>query len=142
MRLPPSAILASLPDYLSYCASDVQATHSVFAKVLPVFLTQCPHPVSFAGILSMGSSFLCVDEGWENYLEQAEGVYLGLEKAVKSRLADLAHQALSFFMDEPGKEKWKDDVWLNQLDWAPKVAGKSRGVLPPDPVVLGFLLPA
>ncbi|KAJ7909346.1 DNA polymerase family A-domain-containing protein [Mycena leptocephala] len=136
MRLPPSAILASLPDYLSYCASDVQATHSVFAKVLPVFLTQCPHPVSFAGILSMGSSFLCVDEGWENYLEQAEGVYLGLEKAVKSRLADLAHQALSLFMDEPGKEKWKDDVWLNQLDWAPKVAGKSRGVLPPDPVAI------
>ncbi|KAJ7918949.1 DNA polymerase family A-domain-containing protein, partial [Mycena leptocephala] len=111
MRLPPSAILASLPDYLSYCASDCS-----------LFLTQCPHPVSFAGILSMGSRL-------GNYLEQAEGVYLGLEKAVKSRLADLAHQALSFFMDEPGKEKWKDDVWLNQLDWAPKVAGKSRGAI-------------
>ncbi|KAJ7634194.1 hypothetical protein DFH06DRAFT_1303174 [Mycena polygramma] len=135
MRLPPSAILASLPDYLTYCASDVQATHAVFAKVLPAFLAQCPHPVSFAGILSMGSSFLCVDEGWESYLEQAEGVYMGLEKAVKSRLAELAHQALSLFVDEPGKEKWKDDVWLSQLDWTPKVAGKSRGVLPPDPVV-------
>ncbi|KAJ6457173.1 DNA polymerase family A-domain-containing protein [Mycena vitilis] len=130
MRLPPSAILASLPDYLTYCASDVQATHAVFAKVLPAFLAQCPHPVSFAGILSMGSSFLCVDEGWESYLEQAEGVYMGLEKAVKSRLAELAHQALSLFVDEPGKEKWKDDVWLSQLDWTPKVAGKSRGIVP------------
>ncbi|KAJ6591761.1 DNA polymerase family A-domain-containing protein [Mycena vulgaris] len=133
MRLPPSAILASLSDYLSYCASDVQATHAVFAKVLPSFLAQCPHPVSFAGILSMGSSFLCVDEGWENYLERAEGVYLGLEKAVKTRLAELAGQAMSLF-DNSGQEKWKDDVWLNQLDWTPKVAGKSRGVFPPDTV--------
>ncbi|KAJ7504568.1 DNA polymerase family A-domain-containing protein [Mycena galericulata] len=135
MKLPPSAILASLPDYLSYCASDVQATHAVFVKVLPAFLAQCPHPVSFAGILSMGSSFLCVDEGWEKYLEQAEGVYMGLEKAVKTRLAELANEAMSLFLDDPGQEKWKDDVWLNQLDWTPKVAGKSRGVLPPDPVV-------
>ncbi|KAF7370769.1 POLAc domain-containing protein [Mycena sanguinolenta] len=142
MKLPPSAILASLPDYLSYCASDVQATHSVFAKVLPAFLAQCPHPVSFAGILSMGSSFLCVDEGWEKYLEQAEGVYIGLEKAVKSRLAELAHQALSLFLTEPEKERWKNDVWLNQLDWTPKVASKSRGVLPIDPEVISDEVPA
>ncbi|KAJ6581308.1 gamma DNA-directed DNA polymerase [Mycena capillaripes] len=135
MRLAPSAILASLHDYLSYCASDVQATHAVFAKVLPAFLAQCPHPVSFAGILSMGSSFLCVDEGWEKYLEQAEGVYMGLEKAVKTRLAELAHQALSLFLEDPEKEKWKDDVWLSQLDWTPKVASKSRGVIPPDRMV-------
>ncbi|KAJ7760357.1 DNA polymerase family A-domain-containing protein [Mycena metata] len=132
MKLPPSAIVASLPDYLSYCASDVQATHAIFAKVLPAFLIQCPHPASFAGILSMGSSFLCVDEGWEKYLEQAEAVYMGLENAVKSRLADLARQALSLFLENPGEEKWKDDVWLSQLDWTPKVAGKSRGVFPPD----------
>ncbi|KAF8216340.1 DNA polymerase family A-domain-containing protein [Mycena galopus ATCC 62051] len=132
MKLPPSAILASLPDYLSYCASDVQATHAIFTKVLPTFLAQCPHPVSFAGILSMGSSFLCVDEGWEKYLEQAEGVYMGLEKAVKSRLAELAQQALSLFLTDPEKEKWKDDIWLNQLDWTPKVAGKSRGILPAE----------
>lgn len=25
-------------------------------------------------------------------------------------------------------EKWKEDVWLSQLDWTPKVAGKTRGV--------------
>ncbi|KAJ7180477.1 DNA polymerase family A-domain-containing protein [Mycena filopes] len=134
MKLPPSAIVASLPDYLSYCASDVQATHAIFAKVLPAFLAQCPHPASFAGILTMGSSFLCVDEGWETYLEQAEGVYMGLENAIKSRLADLARQALSLFLENPEDEKWKDDVWLSQLDWTPKVAGKSRGVFPPDSV--------
>ncbi|KAJ7623349.1 DNA polymerase family A-domain-containing protein [Roridomyces roridus] len=135
MKLSPSAILASLPDYLSYCASDVQATHAIFTKVLPAFLAQCPHPVSFAGILTMGSSFLCVDEGWEKYLEQAETVYMGLERAVKTRLAHLAHEALSLFLDNPSAAKWEDDVWLNQLDWTPKVAGKSRGIFSQDAAI-------
>ncbi|KAF7308725.1 POLAc domain-containing protein [Mycena chlorophos] len=128
MKLPPSAIVASLHDYLTYCASDVQATHAIFTKVLPTFFAQCPHPVSFAGILTMGSSLLSVDHNWEKYLEQAESVYLNLENGIKSRLAELATQALSLFLEDPSKEVWKDDVWLNQLDWTPKVAGKSRGV--------------
>lgn len=147
MKLPPADILTGLPEYLTYCASDVQATHSVFAKVLPSFLTRCPHPVSFAGILRMGSSFLCVDEGWEKYLEQAEGVYKSLEKGVRRKLCELAEAAMSMVRDvevdgEKGAEKWKDekwkdDVWLSQLDWTPKVAGKSRGIFPPcDPEVV------
>ena len=136
MTLGPSEILSSLPDYLSYCASDVQATHAIFAKVLPAFFDKCPHPVSFAGILTMGSSLLCVDEGWDKYLEQAEKIYHGLEQVIKSRLAELANQALSLFLTDPGQEKWKDDVWLSQLDWTPKVASKSRGVLPTVEVLL------
>ncbi|KAJ7050477.1 DNA polymerase family A-domain-containing protein [Mycena amicta] len=133
MRLPPSAIVASLPDYLTYCASDVQATHAIFAKILPSFFAQCPHPVSFAGILTMGSSLLCVDDNWEKYLHQAESVYVNLEKAIKTRLAELANQALTLFTDHSSTDPWKDDVWLNQLDWTPKVAGKSRGVAPTEP---------
>ncbi|KAF7294449.1 POLAc domain-containing protein [Mycena kentingensis (nom. inval.)] len=136
MKLPPSEILAGLSDYLTYCASDVQATHAIFAKILPAFFVQCPHPVSFAGILTMGSSLLCVDYNWENYLRKAEDVYTNLEKAIKTRLEELAQQALSLFLTDPSKEAWKDDVWLNQLDWTPKVAGKSRGVEPTEPVVL------
>jgi len=27
-------------------------------------------------------------------------------------------------------EKWKEDPWLNQLDWTPKAVGKSRGIVP------------
>ncbi|KAF8414762.1 hypothetical protein L210DRAFT_3541253 [Boletus edulis BED1] len=50
------AILAGIQDYLGYCADDVYVTHQVFAQVLPAFLDRCPSPVSFADILTMGTS--------------------------------------------------------------------------------------
>lgn len=127
LALSAPAILQNLPTYLAYCAADVHATHAVFSKVLPGFLQRCPHPVSFAGILTMGSSFLTVErgaDGWEGYLERAEGVYQCLEGRVRGKLRELAEAARG--MMESGD--WRTDVWLSQLDWTPKVAGKSRGV--------------
>lgn len=119
-------ILDGLQDYLNYCSFDVDVTHSVFRKVLPAFLQSCPSPVSFAGILTMGSSFLTVNEEWERYIENAERTYQELDEKIKIRLIDLAHQAKGM-MDS---ESWRRDPWLSQLDWTPKVAGKSRGILP------------
>ncbi|TCD69541.1 DNA-directed DNA polymerase gamma mip1 [Steccherinum ochraceum] len=117
-------ILDGIQDYLTYCANDVAVTHAVFSKVLPAFLTACPSPVSFAGILTMGSSFLPVNEEWEAYLANAEKTYQNLNDKIKNRLIDLAHAAKTLMEGDA----WKDDVWLSQLDWTPKVAGKSRGV--------------
>ncbi|KAI0078596.1 gamma DNA-directed DNA polymerase [Panus rudis PR-1116 ss-1] len=124
MTRTPDEILENISDYLNYCASDVATTHAVFSKVLPSFLTACPSPVSFAGILTMGSSFLTVNQEWEKYIENAERTYRELEDRVRKRLIDLAHEARSLMEGD----KWKDDVWLSQMDWTPKVAGKSRGV--------------
>ncbi|CCM05834.1 uncharacterized protein FIBRA_08070 [Fibroporia radiculosa] len=122
----PEEILEGIQDYLDYCASDVGVTHAVFAKTLPSFLSACPSPVSFAGVLTMGSSLLTVNEQWEAYLENAERTYKELEQGVKRRLHDLAHDAKEMMQSE----KWKEDVWLSQLDWTPKVASKTRGVVP------------
>ncbi|TFK46570.1 hypothetical protein OE88DRAFT_1638280 [Heliocybe sulcata] len=122
-------ILADIADYLAYCATDVSTTHAVFAKVLPVFLHRCPHPVSFAGMMTMGSSILTVNEEWERYVESAEKVYRELDDRAKRRLVELAVQTKAL---SEGDE-WKEDPWLSQLDWTPKVAGKSRGVDPPEP---------
>ncbi|KAL0960736.1 hypothetical protein HGRIS_005759 [Hohenbuehelia grisea] len=134
MKATPEEIRENITDYLEYCANDVDVTHQVFSKVLPSFLTSCPHPVSFAGMLAMGSSFLPVNEEWENYLVRAEGVYRTMEERVVVKLKELAEQARSLMvLDGEGEEngsRWKDDVWLSQLDWTPKVAGKSRGILP------------
>ncbi|TBU23909.1 gamma DNA-directed DNA polymerase [Dichomitus squalens] len=118
------AILEDIHTYLDYNATDVEVTHAVFAKTLTAFLAACPSPVSFAGILTMGSSLLTVNEEWEAYLANAERAYKELEDRIKKRLIELAQQAKT--MMENGK--WKEDVWLAQLDWSPKVAGKSRGV--------------
>ena len=132
MILTPRDIRENITDYLAYCSTDVYVTHRVFSEVLPAFLARCPHPVSFAGILTMGSSFLTVNEGWETYLERAEQAYRELEEGVKTKLKLLAEDARQM-MDGTGEaEKWRDDVWLSQLDWTPKVASKSRGIYPPE----------
>jgi DNA polymerase gamma 1 len=118
------AILADIQDYLGYCAADVYVTHQVFTQVLPAFLERCPSPVSFAGILTMGTSFLTVNESWEEYLRNAERTYQELESKVKKHLVDLAEEAKD--MTQSGS--WRDNPWLSQLDWTPKVAKESRGV--------------
>ncbi|RDB23988.1 DNA polymerase gamma, mitochondrial [Hypsizygus marmoreus] len=133
MKLTPEEIRDNITEYLGYCATDVDVTHKVYAEALPAFLKGCPHPVSFAGILTMGSSFLTVNEEWEAYLERAEGVYRQMEEGVKAKLKSLAEEAKGLTGEG---EKWKDDVWLSQLDWTPKVAGKSRGVFPPEATVI------
>ncbi|KAG0693387.1 DNA polymerase family A-domain-containing protein [Suillus ampliporus] len=128
MKCTPEEIFDNIHDYLNYCAHDVFVTHAVFSKVLPTFLDRCPSPVSFSGILAMGSSFLTVNESWEAYLADAERTYKELDGKVKRRLVELAEQA----KDKMDDESWKDDPWLSQLDWTPKVAGKSRGVVPTE----------
>ena len=128
MTSSPADIRDGIHDYLSYCATDVEVTHAVYTQVLPSFLTACPSPVSFAGILTMGSSFLTVNQDWEKYLANAERTYRDLEDKVKLRLIDLAHQAKEMMESEA----WKNDPWLGQLDWTPKVASKSRGIYPPE----------
>ena len=124
MSFSREAILADIQDYLGYCAQDVYVTHQVHAQVLPAFLERCPSPVSFAGILTMGTSFLTVNETWEEYLHNAERTYHELEDKVKKHLVDLAGQAMDMMQDG----SWNDNPWLSQLDWTPKVAKKSRGV--------------
>ncbi|KAG8817509.1 DNA-directed DNA polymerase gamma mip1 [Serendipita sp. 400] len=119
----PEAIRKDLAKYLSYCASDVFTTHAVFQKVLPLFLKACPHPVSWVGIMRMGSSILTVNQEWERYLERAEGKYRELEGNVKRRLVEVAEATKELM----SSGVWANDVFLQQMDWSPKLAGKSRG---------------
>ncbi|KAK2462616.1 hypothetical protein APHAL10511_005349 [Amanita phalloides] len=133
LATPTDSDSLTLPDLLSYCATDVRTTHQVFATVLPSFLTRCPHPVSFAGVLTMGSSFLPVNAAWERYIEKAESVYRGMEEVVRRRLVALAEEAMAAGEGESYTEKKDGDPWLSQLDWTPKKASKSRGIVEPEP---------
>lgn len=137
MEDTPEQILADLESFIDYCATDVSTTHAVFRAVLPQFFDACPHPVSWAGVMQMGSSFLTVNQEWEKYLTQAEKKYRDLETGVKTRLIDLAERAR--LLMEGGE--WKKDVFLSQLDWTPKVAGKSRGYWVPTKKELSAMTP-
>ncbi|KIJ34304.1 hypothetical protein M422DRAFT_213228 [Sphaerobolus stellatus SS14] len=116
MTSTPEAIRSDINSYLTYCANDVAVTHRVFQMTLPAFLQKCPSPVSFAGICSMGSSFLPVDDNWERYIQSADSKYQVLESKVVEALRKLAEEARLLM---PG-DRWKGDVWLEQLDWTPK----------------------
>ncbi|KAE9382461.1 hypothetical protein BT96DRAFT_952169, partial [Gymnopus androsaceus JB14] len=94
MTSTPADILDGIHDYITYCATDVDATHAVYRKVLPEFLQACPHPVSFAGVATMGTGFLPVNEQWEAYIDRAERVWQAMEGKVRAGLENLTRAAV------------------------------------------------
>uniref|UniRef100_A0A670K2M3 DNA mitochondrial polymerase exonuclease domain-containing protein n=1 Tax=Podarcis muralis TaxID=64176 RepID=A0A670K2M3_PODMU len=87
-------------DLMRYCALDVQATYEVFQEQLPLFLERCPHPVTFAGMLEMGVSYLPVNQNWERYLDEAQVTYEELQKEMKKSLMNLADNACQLLHEE------------------------------------------
>ncbi|KAL1407432.1 DNA-directed DNA polymerase gamma mip1 [Vanrija albida] len=110
-----SELRPELAELLTYCATDVVTTHKVYKEVLPLFLNSCPHPVSFSGMLTMGSAFLPVDEQWKEYLRNAETKYQELNEGVRQALRHLADNVRLAGPKD-------DDPWISQLDWTPKPA--------------------
>ncbi|KAJ9105263.1 hypothetical protein QFC21_001630 [Naganishia friedmannii] len=104
-----------LQKLLQYCAKDVDVTHRVLQKILPLFLLSCPHPVSFAGALTMGNPFLPIDKSWKEYIKNADAKYRELEGGVKGVLWELAYK-----LKQQGRVE--GDPWSEQLDWEPKTA--------------------
>ncbi|KAF9141730.1 DNA-directed DNA polymerase gamma mip1 [Linnemannia schmuckeri] len=100
---------------MTYCGQDVVATHAVYQQTFPKYLETCPHPVSFGGMLQMGSSFLTVNEGWTAYVTRCNKMYKEMAENVESKLMLLAENALDNFAKDP--EYFQNDPWLSQLDW-------------------------
>lgn len=98
---------------LDYCSTDVDVTHKVFKKVLPLFVEVCPHPVSFAGLQQLSTLFLPINQKWDKYLETAENCYQESFAAINSKLVDLANEAVKL-KDQP--DVYLNDPWLCQLD--------------------------
>ncbi|KAL4670960.1 hypothetical protein H8959_003669 [Pygathrix nigripes] len=106
-------IRENFQDLMQYCAQDVWATHEVFQEQLPLFLERCPHPVTLAGMLEMGVSYLPVNQNWERYLAEAQGTYEELQREMKKSLMDLANDACQLLSGE----RYKEDPWLWDLEW-------------------------
>ncbi|WFD27739.1 DNA-directed DNA polymerase [Malassezia nana] len=118
-------VWAQLPSLLAYCANDVATTFSVFAKVWPAYMRNCPHPATLAGVLALGSTFLPVDKSWPAYLERASAQFQEMNAQVISTLRDMAHQLMqqgveAINADAPTDRWWETDPWYSQLDWSPK----------------------
>ncbi|XP_061577510.1 DNA polymerase subunit gamma-1 isoform X1 [Cololabis saira] len=100
-------------ELMQYCALDVQATHQVFTEQLPLFMERCPHPVTLAGMLEMGVSYLPVNQNWDRYLEDSQDVYDELQREMKKSLMTLADDACQLLQDA----RYKEDPWLWDLEW-------------------------
>ena len=87
-------------DLVTYCARDTAATQEVFASLWSKFLDRFPHPVSFAGMLEMGTAFLPVNHTWENYIRDADDTYEDLEKEMKCSLMKLADESCNYLHGE------------------------------------------
>ncbi|KAI8988718.1 DNA polymerase family A-domain-containing protein [Pilobolus umbonatus] len=101
-------------DLMGYCATDVLLTHNIYQSVFSKFRENCPHPVSFVGILEMGSTFLTVTDKWEDYLQSSVATHQKLEDMLDVALQDLANKA-NALVNNP--EIYMNDPWLSQLDW-------------------------
>lgn len=99
---------------MQYCATDVEMTHNVYKSLWPKFHENCPHPVSFAGMLQMGNSILTVNERWEEYLANSVAKHKELEDMLDVKLQELAENARALVGKD---EEWQKDPWLSQLDW-------------------------
>ncbi|XP_057693196.1 DNA polymerase subunit gamma-1 isoform X2 [Corythoichthys intestinalis] len=100
-------------ELMRYCASDVLATHQIFLEQLPLFMERCPHPVTFAGMLEMGVSYLPVNQNWGRYLEDSQDIYEELQREMKKSLMTLADDACQLLENE----RFKEDPWLWDLEW-------------------------
>nr|XP_046248913.1 DNA polymerase subunit gamma-1 [Scatophagus argus]XP_046248914.1 DNA polymerase subunit gamma-1 [Scatophagus argus]XP_046248916.1 DNA polymerase subunit gamma-1 [Scatophagus argus] len=100
-------------ELMQYCAMDVEATHQVFTEQLPLFMKRCPHPVTLAGMLEMGVSYLPVNQNWGRYLQDSQDIYEELQREMKKSLMTLADGACQLLQDD----RYKEDPWLWDLEW-------------------------
>lgn len=63
-------------------------------------LTRCPHPVTLAGMLEMGVSYLPVNQNWCRYLEDSQDVYEELQREMKKSLMALADDACQLLHED------------------------------------------
>lgn len=107
-------IRENFQECVQYCAMDVTATQNVFEILWPMFLHHAPHPVTFSGMLEMGSAYLPINETWSTYIQEAEDMYTAIQNKMKKSLMAIADDVLELLINE----RYKEDPWLWNLDWS------------------------
>lgn len=116
---------------MNYCADDVIATYHVLHKVYPMFRKVVPHPVSFAALKHINSSFLPTSNDWENYIHRCENMYQKSKLDVESKVHTICEEVVSLRKNSNDpKPPWIDNPWLSQLDWTIKPIKMTKAGIP------------
>ncbi|KAI9208094.1 DNA polymerase family A-domain-containing protein [Polychytrium aggregatum] len=122
-------IIQSFQECMRYCADDVLTTYELYRKLFPKFRLKAPHPVSFAGMLHMGKSYLTTTKEWKNYV-------ISSEKKCREYRERVSEILMSRIQDAFHKEEIadvQDDPWLKHLDWTRKEHRITKRTDPNDP---------
>ena len=105
-------------DLMHYCADDVLATYHVLHKVYPTFKKVVPHPVSFAALRHINTSFLPTNSKWEEYIHKCEDMYQKSKVKVEEQVHRICQETVSLKdkANDP-TPPWENNPWLSQLDW-------------------------
>lgn len=64
------------------------------------YSSRFPHPVTFAGMIEMGSTYLPVDSDWYRYVNAAEDKFNELQEEQKLTLMKVAEEACEYAKDD------------------------------------------
>ena len=65
-----------------------------------MFRQHAPHPVTFAGMLEMGTAYLPIDKSWERYIQDSQETYDDLENDMRTALMKLAGSTCRLIHDK------------------------------------------
>ncbi|XP_012288102.1 DNA polymerase subunit gamma-1, mitochondrial [Orussus abietinus] len=100
-------------DLMTYCASDVLATHDILKNLFPLFRKRFPHPVTLAGMLELGLAYLPINSNWQRYLEESQSTYEDLNYEAKVSLSRRADEVCRLMHNE----NFREDLWMWDQDW-------------------------
>lgn len=107
-------IRENFQSLVSYCATDVVATHSVLKNLFPLFQDRFPHPATLAGMLEIGMAYLPINSNWQRYINEANLTYEDLNIEAKYLLERRANEACRLMQNQ----SFKDDLWMWDQDWS------------------------
>ena len=78
---------------MSYCAGDVHATVETFREVFKLYNERFPSPITFSGMLEMGTMYLPVNQNWLKYIKNCENAYEDVDQNLKNKIEKSANEA-------------------------------------------------
>lgn len=111
-------IIDKFNEMVNYCANDVEATSKVFDAVFPLFLSKCPHPISFGALRLLSTSILTTKDGtWKDYINRSETLYQKSKQSIEKKILTIVEDIVKL---KDNLSAVNDDPWLRQLDWTIK----------------------
>lgn len=110
------SVRQNFQELMKYCCADVKATHSVYKTLFSEFKERFQNPVTLAGMLELSTAYLPINQNWEKYIDASNTTYDKILNNMKTSLMKVADDNLKWSEDD----KFKNDVWLWDLEWKPK----------------------